>query len=399
VLGETVRGFRVLRELGRGAHSTVYLGTHAFLDTSCAIKVLHPQLSDNPTVRRRLLLEAQAIASLKHPNVVEILNFGESDSGRLCLILEYLEGRTLHEVIAREAPLAEARIRFLGAQLASGLAAIHAAGFVHRDLKPSNIMVLAHGGIEQVKILDLGLVRLVDQAELTRLTRTGIKLGTPSFMAPEQKAGDEVTTAADCWALGKILAAMAKDTGALEPVIDRLRARNPAKRPSALEAIALLSSAQKPRRRSLLPAMLAAATLMVGVAIMLPKPAPPPNAPAPIAPPSPPPASVSATPRPIEEAPQPIKKIARKAHPAPRTIEVREKPAPPPESIEVRLDRALASLRELGTHADPTTVRVLEVRYLELRKRVSQDPEPTAERMLEVEDLERRIARARSDRK
>jgi eukaryotic-like serine/threonine-protein kinase len=174
--------------------AVVYLAQDGELQREVAIKVLRPTAGRDSTLRKRFLREARLAAGLSHPNVVRIYDAGETDDG-LFIVMEYVAGRTLADfgkLTANEAvPLA--------IQACAGLQHAHDAGLVHRDVKPANLLV---GDDDVLKIADFGIARA---AEATRLTELGTVLGTAAYLSPEQAAGEEVTAAADLYALGAVL--------------------------------------------------------------------------------------------------------------------------------------------------------------------------------------------------
>jgi eukaryotic-like serine/threonine-protein kinase len=174
--------------------AVVYLAQDGELQREVAIKVLRPTAGRDSTLRKRFLREARLAAGLSHPNVVRIYDAGETDDG-LFIVMEYVAGRTLADfgkLPANEAvPLA--------IQACAGLQHAHDAGLVHRDVKPANLLV---GDDDVLKIADFGIARA---AEATRLTELGTVLGTAAYLSPEQAAGEEVSAAADLYALGAVL--------------------------------------------------------------------------------------------------------------------------------------------------------------------------------------------------
>jgi serine/threonine-protein kinase len=192
--------YRLLRPLGRGGMGVVYLAEDVKLGREVAIKFLNQRREVRPEDEARFLREARAAASLDHPNIGTIHEVGEHE-GVSFLVMAYYEGMTLAQLLdrspGRRLHIAEAAA--LVGQLASALAAAHAAGIVHRDLKPENVIVLPDG---RVKLLDFGLARWVDAAGLTE---EGIAIGTAAYMAPEQLRGARTGPAADLWALGVVV--------------------------------------------------------------------------------------------------------------------------------------------------------------------------------------------------
>ncbi|MCE9573430.1 MAG: serine/threonine protein kinase, partial [Deltaproteobacteria bacterium] len=206
--------YRLLEPIGQGGMATVYAGEHRTLHRPVAIKVLHPHLVDEGVMARRMLEEAHTIASLHHPGIVEVIDVGLTIDGRTFMVMERLAGETLGERLHR-GRLSEERAVVFARQLASALAVAHAAGVIHRDLKPDNVFIVPDpdvAGGERVKVLDFGIAKRA--SALREKTRTGIVLGTPAYMAPEQSTdGRDVDDRADVYALGIVIYRMV--TGAL----------------------------------------------------------------------------------------------------------------------------------------------------------------------------------------
>jgi serine/threonine protein kinase len=178
--------------------ATVYLARDAELDRPVALKVLAENLADDTDFRARFVREARLAAALGHPNVVTVFDAG-FDGGRPFIVMEYVEGETVADLLRRDGPLEPARAAGLALQACAGLAHAHAAGLVHRDVKPQNLLVRNDGVL---KVADFGIARA---AESTRMTQLGTVLGTAAYLAPEQAAGGEVTAAADVYSLGAVL--------------------------------------------------------------------------------------------------------------------------------------------------------------------------------------------------
>jgi eukaryotic-like serine/threonine-protein kinase len=197
-------GYGILEALGQGAMGEVFLAEHQRLRKKVVVKVMAPGLS--PSAKDRLRLEAQALARISHENVVQVLDYGIATGGRPFLVMELLEGRTLEaEVHARGAlPVLEALD--LAKQTLFGLAAVHEAGIVHRDCKPANIFVTS---TRRVKLLDFGIIKVVEALTgvdpLAAATKTGLVVGTPKYLSPEQVRGDAIDGRADVYAMGAVL--------------------------------------------------------------------------------------------------------------------------------------------------------------------------------------------------
>lgn len=196
--------YEILSLAGEGAMGAVYRARHTFMDKDVAIKILHKDMTANSEVVERFRREAQAAAHIEHPNVCSASDFGRYDDESFFLVMEWLEGTTLEEVIAR-ADLPVDRALNIAAQMGSALERAHALGIVHRDLKPANIMLVENEGEHDfVKVTDFGVAR-VRLGNSAVLTQAGMAYGTPSYMAPEQAAGEDLDHRADIYALGIIV--------------------------------------------------------------------------------------------------------------------------------------------------------------------------------------------------
>lgn len=199
--------------LGRGGMGIVYAAADSSDKRDVAVKVLRKEFSDNESVNKRLNREMRATARINHPNVVRLLDHGYTHEGRQFVVFERVNGRSLKDEIVACGRLDFARIARIGAGIARGLAAAHRAGVVHRDLKPGNVM-LEEGvdGADCVRLLDFGIAtftRPEDEQDREALTRAGMRVGTPEFMAPEQFESDQaVDGRADLYSLGIVLFAM-----------------------------------------------------------------------------------------------------------------------------------------------------------------------------------------------
>ena len=204
--------YRLVEPLGEGAMGEVYSAEHVLMQKQVAIKVLRSEMSDDDEIVARFHREARAAAALDHPNVCQATDFGQNDEGAFFLVMEFLRGQTLQEVIDDDGPMNAERALHIARQIADALHVAHEQGIVHRDLKPENIMLIdRQGEPDFVKIMDFGIARLLtgsdgEEADASnRLTRQGMVYGTPHYMSPEQVAGDDVDEGTDIYALGVVL--------------------------------------------------------------------------------------------------------------------------------------------------------------------------------------------------
>lgn len=207
LLGELLGGrFLVLKKIGAGGMGAVYRARQEGMDRDVAVKVLLGDLSENDTVLRRFTLEALAVSRLKHPNTIQIFDYGTTPQGNPYIAMELLEGSTLHDVLRKERPLPIRRALRMMSQVAASLGEAHSKGIVHRDLKPENIFLISvSGNPDFVKVLDFGVAKMRDKDEKGTLTQAGSIFGTPRYMSPEQCSAQPVDHRSDLYALGVIL--------------------------------------------------------------------------------------------------------------------------------------------------------------------------------------------------
>ncbi|MGE0706376.1 MAG: serine/threonine-protein kinase [Planctomycetota bacterium] len=204
-----VPGFKLGRELGRGAMGVVYEATQKRLDRKVALKVVNPALSSNAAYVRRFKREALTLAKLNHPNIVQVYDYGEVQ-GRIYLALEFVEGEDVAELMKRQGALPQEIAVPIARDAALGLSHAHHHGVIHRDIKPANLLMQttakdASGRRFPTKVTDLGLAREADPQGAGELTAAGTILGTPAYMAPEQTEGEAADYRSDIYALGATL--------------------------------------------------------------------------------------------------------------------------------------------------------------------------------------------------
>ncbi|MBU0553939.1 protein kinase [Myxococcota bacterium] len=192
--------YRIESVLGEGGMAWVYAAQDEYLNRRVAFKELRPQMA---SMSARFEREARVAGALQHPAVVKVFGYGQSDQGAY-IVFEFVEGETLAALLQRTGPLPMQRVARLLRPVLGALAEAHEAGVIHRDLKPENLIMQRGAGLEEhVRLLDFGIAALSDASE--RLTREGEVFGTPHFMSPQQIKGEEVTAAADVWAVGVIM--------------------------------------------------------------------------------------------------------------------------------------------------------------------------------------------------
>ncbi len=253
--------YRLAEVLGRGGMGVVYRAFDERLERRVAIKVLPPEDQRIEGARERFVREARRTAQLRHPNIVEVFDVGETPEGELFFVMELLEGELLSRRIGRLGPLSLEAFGAIALPLCDAVAAAHAGGIVHRDLKPDNVMLaqVDEDGTEQLKVLDFGIAKAV--GPITRITETGTFIGTVEYMSPEQIRGDRLDARADVYALGALFYRLltgaptfATDNVAtlihkhLSVVPEPLRARAPAVT-GAVEAVIMRCLAKEPQLR------------------------------------------------------------------------------------------------------------------------------------------------------
>jgi eukaryotic-like serine/threonine-protein kinase len=211
IVGTTLsERYLVTRKVGQGGMGAVYEATHTLIGKRVAVKVLLDKYARREAIVARLKQEAQLASSIGNEHIIDITDFGNTADGRTFVVMEFLEGESLAECLAREITLPEQRILRVAAQAGSALAAAHAKGIVHRDIKPENLFLLKRRDTDFVKVVDFGISKSLrasdEQEEQPRLTQTGMVLGTPLYMSPEQARGDEdLDHRVDVYALGVIM--------------------------------------------------------------------------------------------------------------------------------------------------------------------------------------------------
>lgn len=197
--------YHISKKLGEGGMGEVYLAEHVRMKRKVAVKVMRKALTSDPAAIGRFHREAENASQITHTNVAAVYDFGDTgEAGLVYLAMEFVDGEPLTDVLVREKQLNHIRASDVVTQIAEALAAAHSLGILHRDLKPDNVMIAkTRSNTDMVKLLDFGIARVMGR-ETQHFTSTGLVVGTPEWMSPEQIAGDELTTRADIYALGLI---------------------------------------------------------------------------------------------------------------------------------------------------------------------------------------------------
>jgi serine/threonine-protein kinase len=190
--------YQIVRHLARGGMAEVYLARDLLLDRPVALKVLFPEFATDRSFVERFRREARSAANLNHPNIVSIYDWGEED-GTYFIVMEYVDGLTLRDLVHRQGPLMANRAAEIGADIAGALQFAHVGGVIHRDVKPGNVLITT----SQVKVTDFGIARAGDPAE--SLTQAGAVMGTATYFSPEQAQGHVVDPRTDVYSLGVVL--------------------------------------------------------------------------------------------------------------------------------------------------------------------------------------------------
>ncbi len=262
-LGQTVGNYKLDKILGRGGMGTVYSGEHVYIKKPVAVKVLHPQFARYPDAVNRFLREARAASSINHPNIVDVTDFGVLGDGLVYFVMEFLEGKSLEDLIEKDGAVELHRGLNIVNQITYALEAAHALGVIHRDLKPDNIMLLERPGrrdivrmvtgnagghwiterersYDFVKVLDFGIAKILAPDELGTDTLQGAVFGTPEYMSPEAARGEDVDVRTDVYSLGVIL-------------FDMICGRPPFEAEAGSEVLAKQISAPIPSPRAIAP--------------------------------------------------------------------------------------------------------------------------------------------------
>ncbi|MGM0596977.1 MAG: serine/threonine-protein kinase [Myxococcota bacterium] len=198
--------YKLTKKIGGGGMGVVYLGTHVVLEKNFAIKILKPQLSNKNGVAERFLREAKAASSIQHSTIINVSDYGSSEHGLVYIVMEYVDGIELSNLISKEGKLPWKRVRNIALQITRALEIAHANGVIHRDVKPANIFILndeEHN--DAVKIIDFGIAKVRDLSTCDQMTKTGTIMGTPEYMSPEQANGEKLTFSTDIYSTGIII--------------------------------------------------------------------------------------------------------------------------------------------------------------------------------------------------
>jgi serine/threonine-protein kinase len=209
LVGQVLAGkYRIEEKIDEGGMGCVYRATHILMEKTLAIKVLHPALAADDKIVARFTREAKAASRISHPHALTVTDFGESDNGVVFLVMEYLRGRTLKDIIRGDGPMPLARVTEIVRQVSGALEAAHEQGVVHRDLKSDNIMLEETSGGDWAKVLDFGIAKIleIEGNPDADLTAPNLIIGTPQYMSPEQcSQASDIDTRSDIYSFGVIL--------------------------------------------------------------------------------------------------------------------------------------------------------------------------------------------------
>jgi serine/threonine protein kinase len=205
-IGEIIdKKYKIIKKLGGGGMGDVYLGQHVIIGKKVAIKILHRDLSKQKGIEERFLREARAASKIEHENIIDVSDYGSTTDKSIFIVMEYLKGEELRDLIKREVALSWSRAKSIIIQICRGLSAAHEIGIFHRDIKPANIYLIDFAGKKDfVKIIDFGIAK-ISNFEGEQNTKTGTIMGTPDYMSPEQGAGRKLTHHTDIYSVGVIL--------------------------------------------------------------------------------------------------------------------------------------------------------------------------------------------------
>ena len=217
MIGRSIGNYKIVRVLGEGGMGTVYLAEHPMIGKRVAVKMLRPDLGTDPGLVSRFFQEAKAVNEIRHPNIVDISDFGHTEDGIVYFVMELMEGQSLRDRLSASGPMPMDATVLFARQVIDALAAAHRVGIVHRDLKPDNIFLVADaqvpGGFRS-KLFDFGVAKLLGdkQKQVGHKTIDGAVVGTPFYMSPEQALCQDVGTAADIYAMGVVMYEMVTGT-------------------------------------------------------------------------------------------------------------------------------------------------------------------------------------------
>ncbi len=208
LLGKTIAGkYKIVRLLGEGGMGCVYLGEQMLGTTArkVAVKTLHTHLSHDASIKARFQREVGTVAGLEHPNTIQVFDFGEMEDGTLYIVMEYVQGRSVADILEKDGAMPPARVENILRQVTGSLEEAHGHGIVHRDLKPDNVVLCERAGVKDwVEVLDFGIAKRSTEHDPNeaKLTQQGMVLGTPPYMSPEQFTGQPIDVRSDIYALG-----------------------------------------------------------------------------------------------------------------------------------------------------------------------------------------------------